>query len=337
MILQKFSFVFLLTTLLLSTLCKLGLSVSFFEASSCANSSQITSPIISSKLQLHCDLYNQNLWQSTTGKTSSLPRSSLFNTGETSDQKAKDAFLKVVGRDLYKSGKVILSDMGYFYSSPARMDVKSALWTGAILGVGGVLYAYDQELMDGFQRSRNHPLYVPIRHMGEFFEPLGMQAHTNKYIFGGVIVGYLIGYEPLMLISADILEAYLIAGNAKNAVVMLIGRRRPYEGYGPRQYDFLEGSSLPSGHSSNVFQMATVLSHHLNNTLATVALYTFASSVALQRITDNAHWPSDAYLGSVFGYIITEKLMRMKKIRRADVTPVFYNDGGAGLVYCFKF
>jgi len=260
-----------------------------------------------------------------------------FNSNDTDDQEVKDAFLKVVGRDLYKSGKVILSDMWYFYSSPARMDLESALWTGGILGVGGLLYAYDQEIFDGFQRSRNHPLYVPIRHMGEFFEPLGMQAHTNKYIFGGVIVGYLIGYEPLMLISADILEAYLIAGNAKNAVVMLIGRRRPYEGFGPRQYDFLEGSSLPSGHASNVFQMATVLSHHINNKYATIALYTFATSVALQRITDTAHWPSDAYLGSVFGYVVTEKLMQMKKIRRVRVTPVFYNNEGAGLAFNFRF
>jgi len=337
LILQKFSFVLFFTTFLLCTQCQLGMSALHFEAASLVHKNQKPSSIVNCKLQLHCDLYNQNLWQSGSGDSGSQGRQSRFNTGESEDQVVKDAFLKVVGRDLYKSGKVILSDMWCFYSSPARMDLKSALWTGGILGVGGLLYAYDQEILDGFQRSRNHSLYVPIRHMGEFFEPLGMQAHTNKYIFGGVIVGYLIGYEPLMLISADILEAYLIAGNAKNAVVMLIGRRRPYEGFGPRQYDFLEGSSLPSGHSSNVFQMATVLSHHLNNKYVTMALYTFASSVALQRITDNAHWPSDAYLGSVFGYVITEKLMQMKEIRRAKVTPVFYNDGGAGLVYSFRF
>ena len=61
----------------------------------------------------------------------------------------KDSFLgKAVGN--------IVEDFKYLATSPSRLDTKSALITLGVIGVGGALYAYDDEIRDYFADSKHH-------------------------------------------------------------------------------------------------------------------------------------------------------------------------------------
>lgn len=222
--------------------------------------------------------------------------------------------------------KTSISDAGHIYSSPARINSRSALWVGGILALGGVIYAYDQEIYDAFKRNQDHDLYKPIREVGEFFEPLGYMGFTNKYYFGALVLGYLTDYKPLLYISTDILEAYFIAGFFKNGANILAGRRRPAYGEGPYSYKFADGTSFPSGHALNVVQVARILSHHIRFLPVQIAAYGMAATVCLERITSDAHWPSDVYFGAVFGWAVADEVLRLNDKRRIEIIPLTFHD-----------
>lgn len=83
----------------------------------------------------------------------------------------------------------MLYDVGFIYSSPVRLNKRNLLWLGGIAAVGAVIYAYDQEIHDAFQRSRDDKLYKPIRRTGEEIETTGYMGTTNKYYLGAILAG----------------------------------------------------------------------------------------------------------------------------------------------------
>jgi membrane-associated phospholipid phosphatase len=228
------------------------------------------------------------------------------------------------------AGKTFVSDLGYIYSSPARLNQRSALWLGGIVAVGAVIYVFDQEIHDAFRRSRDATLYKPIRKTGEAMEKVGFMGKTNKFYLAGILAGYLIGWEPMVVIPAEILEAQLIAGTLKDGANILVGRSRPFEDRGPRHYRFNEGTSFPSGHAKNVIIAANVIARRVNFLPVTIAAYGLAGTICLERITSDTHWPSDVYFAAVYGWIISNELGRRHDSDRIAVAPVA-SDGSPGL------
>lgn len=233
--------------------------------------------------------------------------------------------------------KTTASDFRYIYTSPARINSKYALWLGGIAAVGGILFAYDQEIYDAIHRNKDSNWYKPILDTGEFCEPAGYMGDSNKFIFGSLFIGYITGYDPLVELSADLLESYAVAISGK-LVKTFSGRYGPGKKVGPRFFKFNDGASFPSGHSMNIMQMANILTHHIDFKPFRIGIYGAASTVLLQRITSDHHWPSDVYTGAVFGWVISHELLKLKKNRRMNVTPVTFNKGdGAGMIMTYNF
>lgn len=231
-----------------------------------------------------------------------------------------------------------VSDAARVYSSPIRINKKSALLLGGIIAVGGVMYIYDQEIYDAFQRSKNDPLYKPIRKLGENFEPLGYMGASNKYLMGGLAVSYLIKWDKGVRLCSDVLESHFIAGGVKNIANKVVGRYRPHEGKGPRYFTLNGGTSFPSGHASNIIQMASIFSYHVDFWPFTVAAYTVAGTVSLERITSDGHWPSDVYFAVVYGYFVSKEILRLNEKRRLRITPTASDRGESlGLLISFSF
>jgi membrane-associated phospholipid phosphatase len=68
----------------------------------------------------------------------------------------------------------------------------------------------------------------------------------------------------------------------------------------------VKGSSFPSGHAAGAFSVATVVARRNgNHRWVPWTVYGFATVIGLARITDEAHFPSDVFLGSVMGYTVT--------------------------------
>jgi hypothetical protein len=239
-------------------------------------------------------------------------------------------------RDLYGGGKILVDDFIYIYSSPARLNNKSVLWLAGITAVGGVIYAFDQEIYDAFLRNKDHKIYRPVRKLGENFERLGFMGYTNKFYVGAMALGYILKYEPLVTIPAEILEAHLIEGAAKNVANFAAGRHRPYENDGPYFFKLNDGSSFPSGHAAVVVQVADVVSYRIDFLPLSIGLYSVATAVCLERITSEAHWPSDVYLAAVYGWAVSHALLKYHDRKRANVNIASFGDA-VGLRFKLAF
>ena len=68
-----------------------------------------------------------------------------------------------------------------------------------------------------------------------------------------------------------------------------------------------KGSSFPSGHSTAIWSVATVVAEryrHRGKPWIPILSYTLATAISFSRITSAAHFPSDVWLGSSLGYSI---------------------------------
>lgn len=64
-----------------------------------------------------------------------------------------------------------------------------------------------------------------------------------------------------------------------------------------------KGSSFPSGHSTGAFSVATVVANRYgNHKWVPWAVYSLATVIGLSRISTNAHFSSDVFLGASLGY-----------------------------------
>ena len=138
-------------------------------------------------------------------------------------------------------------------------------------------------------------------------------------------------------ISADILEHYFVASCVRMPVRSLVGRRRPKRDMGPRSLKFNDGFSFPSGHAATIVHLASVLSYHIDSKPFQVAAYSIAGTVFLQRITSDYHWPSDVCIGAVYGWVVSQELLKRKAYRKMKVVPVMSESGrGGGMILSFR-
>jgi membrane-associated phospholipid phosphatase len=75
--------------------------------------------------------------------------------------------------------------------------------------------------------------------------------------------------------------------------------------------------SLPSGHTSSAFVMATVLFHEFKDTKPVLAYsgFVFASATGVLRVLNNEHWTSDVLVGAGIGIIITDLVYRFEPLK----------------------
>ena len=69
----------------------------------------------------------------------------------------------------------------------------------------------------------------------------------------------------------------------------------------------LKGSSFPSGHAAAAFSVATVVANRYSrHRWVPIALYGMAALISASRVTSNAHFTSDVFLGAAIGYTTTK-------------------------------
>jgi len=118
---------------------------------------------------------------------------------------------------------------------------------------------------------------------------------------GFALVFYLAGDH---LLSYELMLGTLTLWMVVELVKFLVGRSRPFirlaqariVGYQPI------GRSFPSGHTSQAFFMATLLTRHFHSSPWVVfLLYTAALLVGITRMYVGAHYPRDVLAGAILG------------------------------------
>ncbi len=212
---------------------------------------------------------------------------------------------------------LLLEDSQALITAPLRIKTRHLWKLGTATAVLGLVYAHDQQLLDALQRQKHHRFYRNSREIGLFLEPAGLVRNLWPFYVGGLAGGYLVGYQPLEKMSAQLLEILIFDGVIRTRLLRRgIGRYRPLDERGPYFFKFRGGYSFPSGHTANIFQLATVLSHHLDSLPLSFLLYGGASTVALQRLDEEMHWPSDVLVGAIYGIVISKAVIHLHEKRK---------------------
>lgn len=105
-------------------------------------------------------------------------------------------------------------------------------------------------------------------------------------------------YSTLTVSSSIVLNQVLTAQSKK-----IINRPRPYETYPDliQPYAVMHDKSMPSGHTSTAFNLATSISLEFPKWYVIAPSYFWAASVGYSRMNLGVHYPSDVLTGVVLG------------------------------------
>ncbi|HET9328514.1 MAG TPA: phosphatase PAP2 family protein [Candidatus Eisenbacteria bacterium] len=220
-------------------------------------------------------------------------------------------------KDMWRGVKVAGGDAMAVVTGPFHMDGSDAMWTLAALGATGIVYAYDQEILDAFHRNDDAGAYDALVEPGHHLEELGLIGTTAPYWATGLAIGYLMRWDTVTQVTSEVLESHLITGVLRQIIEQSVGRTRPTDGKGPYNFEFREGDSFPSGHASVVFEVATVASYHTRSNWLRALYYSVATAVSLQRVDSNEHWPSDIIAGACIGTLVARTIVRRHAAARA--------------------
>jgi membrane-associated phospholipid phosphatase len=126
--------------------------------------------------------------------------------------------------------------------------------------------------------------------------------------------------RSLLDTGRDAVEAEILAaGIATPALKYAVGRVRPSDDSDADEFRPFSGNqSFPSGHTTEAFAVASVLSARANGWAVPVVSYTLASCVAYARVHDRAHWASDAIAGGLVGTLIGRTIARRHEREEAQ-------------------
>ncbi|MCG3119138.1 MAG: hypothetical protein ALAOOOJD_01469 [bacterium] len=216
--------------------------------------------------------------------------------------------------------KTVGSDVAYVVTSPSRLTTKgglellafSAVTTGLILRADDKI---DEELaLEGYEFS-SQPL-KELAKLGQIYDDikpanfaLGLTATT---LAGGLVLRDKKLLQTSRLLAESVVLTQLFTAWSKG----VFGRARPYTDHGPHDFNLFrfdqseDFKSMPSGHVSSVFALMTVIAKQYDHWYVEIPAYTFAVSVALQRMTSRNHWASDTMVGGALGYWVSSTLVR---------------------------
>lgn len=148
--------------------------------------------------------------------------------------------------------------------------------------------------------SRNGGLPVISRDVSWFGKP---------YTTGGVAAGfYLVGRfthnEKARETGILAAQALIDTGIVTRVLKVTARRPRPNEDNGNAEF-FEGGSSFPSGHSSTVWSVATVIAYeYKDNPWIKYGAFAAATAVSMSRYSGRNHFLSDIVGGSAIGFLI---------------------------------
>jgi hypothetical protein len=178
---------------------------------------------------------------------------------------------------------------------------------GCALLVGGLMF-FDKDVDRAAQKQRSHF----TDRLSGVTAALGDQY--GSHVSGALLIaGALFNHENMRESGRDAIEAGVLAYVFDTLVIKrAVGRERPFESNG--RTVFVPGSShdsFPSGHATEAFAVASVVSARSKSWIIPVIAYSAATIVAIDRVNTRDHFASDvlagAFLGSAVGHFIVNR------------------------------
>ncbi|HKJ44082.1 MAG TPA: phosphatase PAP2 family protein [Sunxiuqinia sp.] len=193
------------------------------------------------------------------------------------------------------------------FTAPAHWDGRDWTTFGAVTASTAALFLVDDPIETGFQNMHEWGGQTGRNISANFLEPWG--GYYSMAVIGG-FVGYGLLAKNLKSQSTGLLalESFALASAVVQIPKRLIGRHRPDSSPNATPYDIggpLQGKSMPSGHTTAVFAVASVIANQFADThWVPVLSYTVATAVGLSRLYDHRHWLSDTVAGAAIGIAV---------------------------------
>ena len=214
----------------------------------------------------------------------------------------------------------VVQDFGYILSSPLRISKRNGL---AILGftaaTSAVILVLDERIDEEYAVEDHRFPFEPVDQLaevGRLYDRSG-RIELIAGLSGGMVLGGLAsGNHELVKTAGLMLESVTITSLITVTAKYIFGRSRPYTDAGALDFNLLEfrnidaQKSIPSGHTSTIFAMMTVIAKRHPKWWVKVPAYTFALAVAFERMDSRNHWASDVLVGGSLGYLIGNGIAR---------------------------
>jgi hypothetical protein len=207
-----------------------------------------------------------------------------------------------------------LHDQKALWTFPLKVFRGNHLLPVAVVvgGTVGLIYL-DPHIMPYFNDHQKN-----LDDANDAFDPLITTAEVIALPAGLLTAGYIRKDNREVNTAILALEAYGDSVVINLAMKAVTRRLRPSDI--PPNGDYsdtffnggkspFKGSSFPSGHSTAVWSVATVVAEryrHRGKPWVPILSYTLATAISFSRITQAAHFPSDVWLGASLGYTIAK-------------------------------
>jgi membrane-associated phospholipid phosphatase len=210
-------------------------------------------------------------------------------------------------RDIKVEAKRYTSDSWAIVTAPVHWNATDwGRFAGAAALIGGLMLA-DETIDHNVQQHRSDF----TDQVSDATTGFGGGWATN---LGFVLLGtgYLFRSWDLRETGRETIEASVLAHLLDKYVLKpLFGRERPFESNGETHFHLASSfDSFPSGHATQAFAIASVISYRSKGWVIPVIAYGAASLVAYDRVNDHVHFASDVAAGAILGATIGRFIVR---------------------------
>lgn len=210
--------------------------------------------------------------------------------------------------------KLLADDIQHVISAPARWQTSdwqnAAWWSLGILSTAAIV---DKPLQDEMRRHapNNNRAVLQVERLG---------AQYSVVVVGGFYLAGTAGNETASAVAQDGLAASLIAsGLIAPTIKLIVGRSRPRNNSGTTHFKPFSdlNASFPSGHTTEAFALASVISEHYEQPWVGYSAYALASMVGLARSYHSAHFASDILAGAALGTWVGRTVVEHNQVYRS--------------------
>ncbi|MEP6715587.1 MAG: phosphatase PAP2 family protein [Terriglobia bacterium] len=192
----------------------------------------------------------------------------------------------------------IWMDQKAIWTSPFHLDKEDAAWFAGLGAITAGLILTDRRTTHIFE---NGPLQIRygnnVSKIGAVYTVLPEVAGFYLY---GVLADNQKARETGVLGGEALIDSLIVVEVLKAAA----GRNRPNAAKEPGNF-FAGGASFPSGHSTEIWSLASVIAHEYGNRkFVPYVVYGLASVVSASRFAARQHYASDIFAGAAIGYFI---------------------------------
>jgi membrane-associated phospholipid phosphatase len=219
---------------------------------------------------------------------------------------------------------LVLLDTKEVFTSPARWDSRDWLTLGAISASIGVVMVFDEDIGHAIRHARTDALTNILDNVQPFGNEYAIGIVGTFYLWGEIFKDPRAKATALDSIAASAIASGLIVNTTK----YLVGRARPTDAKGAYDFEPFSGhDSFMSGHTTEAFTLASVISEHYDYPWVKVSVYALAGTVGYARLNNNRHWTSDVLVGAVVGTYVGKTVVRFnREHHRIKLQPIVERD-----------